>query len=971
MATHRGVDSYRKFCLPGHRCRRDNILLFRPPPVTDLPMPAPISSSPRGARLLAALLLPFVLAACHHESGADLRARAEAYRRQGDQGSAVITLKNALEAEPGNAQTRYLLAAIYLETGDGTTAEKEARLALSQGYPKEPALALLAKSLSLQAEHQKALDDTGSDEDARAELLAPRADAWLALDKQERARALYEKALRVRADDAAAMIGLGRLAYLNGDPAAAYAWADRILARDPRHIDALLFRAELLRAQDKARQAFEVYDKVLALQPQHRSAHVEKAYTAIGLRRYDMAQAELNAALKLAPGSVLVAYTQALLDFSRGRMQASHDSLLKVLRVAPEHMPSVLLAGVVNLKLGSYYLAEHHFRHYLERNPGNVYASKMLATALLGSGHGQEALATLAPALNNPQSGAQKDVQLLALAGESYMRTRDFGQAAELFEKASALDPASSSLRTSLGLSQLEKGDTARALRALQAASELDRESADAAVALIRTELRLGHVDAAAQAVQALERVQPNNAVVHELKGLVAIARRDPAAARTALQRALALDPAYFAAAADLAQLALDEKRPGLARQQMLDFQAKNKASVPAMTMLASLADLDHKPDDTTRWLEQAAGVDANAVGPSVNLIAQYLRTGRVEKALNLARTLQVGHPDNPDLLDLLGKSQLASGERAEALETYRKLSFALPRSAQALMQVAALNKVLNQPAQAEETLKGVLAIQPDFPSAQVELAELYVRKGSRDLALMVAEQLQRRHPQAAAGYQLQGDIMMAKGQAAQALPLYERAFQLSPVNELAIKIDDALRQAGRRDEAAKRLDRWIAAHPDDVRTQAYKAQTWMAQSEFKRASGLLEGVLERQPGNAVALNNLALAYQELGDPRARATAEAAYKRAGEQPDVMDTLAWILLDKGSGKEDGARGLALLRKAHALAPKARDIRYHLAAALAQQGDRAAARKELEALAAGDMRFAQAGQVRELLAALSRD
>jgi putative PEP-CTERM system TPR-repeat lipoprotein len=934
-------------------------------------MPASTSTFPRGRRLLAALLAPVLLSACHHESGAELRAKAQAFQRAGDQNSAVITLKNAAQAEPGNAETRYQLAATYLETGDGLAAEKEAKLALQNGYAKEPALALLAKSLSLQAEFQKALDQTGSDEDARAELLAPRADAWLALDKRERALALYEKALRARPDDAAAMIGLGRIAFLNGDAATAYTWADRILARDPRHVDALLFRAELLRAQDKGQQAFEIYDKVLALQPQHRSAHVEKAYTAIGLQRYDMAQSELDAALKLAPGSVLVAYTQGLLDFSRGRFQAAHDALLKVLRVAPEHMPSVLLAGVVNLKLGSYYLAEHHFRHYLERNPDNVYARKMLATALLGSGHGEEAVAALEPALKNPQSGAQKDAHLLALAGESFMRTRDFSQATELFEKASALDPASSSLRTSLGLSRLEKGDTAQALRELRVASEMDHESIDAAVALIRTELRLQHVDAAAQAVQALEKAQPNTAVVHELKGLVAIARRDPVAARASLQRALTLDPAYFAAAADLAQLALDDKKPALARQQMLDFQAKNKNSVPALTMLASLADLAKKPEESTRWLEQAAAVDPDAVGPSVNLIAQYLRTNQAEKALHLARTLQVGHPDNPDLLDLLGKSQLANGQKGDALETYRKLSFALPRSAQAMMQVAALCLVLNQPVQAEEALKSVLAIQPDFPSAQVELAELYVRKGSRDLALMVAEQLQRRHPEAAAGYQLQGDILMSKRQAAQALPLYERAFQLSPVNELTIKIDNALRQAGRHEEAGRRLDRWLAGHPDDLRARAYKAQTWMAAREYQSAAGLLEDVLKREPGNAVALNNLALAYQELGDPRALAAAEEAYRRAGEQPDVMDTLAWILVEQGAGKPDLARGLALLQKAHTLAPKARDIHYHLAAAMAKQGDRAGARKELEVLAAGDMGFAQAQQARGLLADLRRD
>jgi hypothetical protein len=89
----------------------------------------------------------------------------------------------------------------------------------------------------------------------------------------------------------------------------------------------------------------------------------------------------------------------------------------------------------------------------------------------------------------------------------------------------------------------------------------------------------------------------------------------------------------------------------------------------------------------------------------------------------------------------------------------------------------------------------------------------------------------------------------------------------------------------------------------------------------------------------------------------------------------MDTLAWILVGQGAGKQPDkdrlARGLALLQKAHALTPKARDIRYHLAAAMAMQGDRAGARKELEALAAGDMAFAQAGQARGLLAELRRD
>ncbi|MDB5936051.1 MAG: prsT, partial [Massilia sp.] len=47
------------------------------------------------------------------------------------------------------------------------------------------------------------------------------------------------------------------------------------------------------------------------------------------------------------------------------------------------------------------------------------------------------------------------------------------------------------------------------------------------------------------------------------------------------------------------------------------------------------------------------------------------------------------------------------------------------------------------------------------------------------------------------------------------------------------------------------------------------------------------------------------------------------------------------------------------------PQARDIRYHMAMGLFKAGDKAAARKELETLVAGNMKFAQADEARALL------
>jgi putative PEP-CTERM system TPR-repeat lipoprotein len=907
--------------------------------------------------LLAAALLAAGLAGCAKQSNAELRAQAMQHQQKGDYMTASIVLKNALEADPGDAEARYQLARLYIETGDFPAAEKEARSALKRGYPADAARLVLGKALLLQSEFQKALDETAQDRAGSAELMTVRGNAYLGLEQRAAARRLFEQALQAHPRFAQALVGLGRAAYLDGQAGRARELAQQALASEPRNTDALLFEGDLLRAQNLPDQAMAAYDQVLALNPAHRSAHIEKAYLDIGRGRFAQAQADLDAAVKTTPGSLLVAYTQALLDFSQGKPAAAQESLQKVLRVAPEHMPSVLLAGAVSLNLGSPYMAEHQFRHYLEKHPDSLYARKMLAWALLRTGHTPDALGVLEPAL---RSGVQ-DAQLLALAGESHMQARAFGKASELFARASELNPAAADLRTALALSELGKGERTQALADLQLATRLDGKSQQAGAALVRTELELQHVDSAYGAVLALERNQPDSASVQDLKGLVLAARRDPAAARASFARALALQPAYFPAAANLAQLDLHDKQPGAARQRLLDFLGHNTGSVDAMTALAALATDQQQGAQATGWLQKAAAVDPDAIAPAVNLIAQYLQVGQSQKALDMALRLQVTHADNPDLLDLLGKSQLAVGEREGALASYKKLAVALPRSAQAQMQVAALLMTMKNTVQAEDYLKGALAMQPDFPAAQVALAELYVRKGWHALALMNAERLQQKHPQATAGFQLAGDILMEQNRPEQALAAYAQALARAQTSELVIKHAHALRSSGKKDDAASRLAAWMKAHPDDVRVQLFKAETLMADREFKGAAAQLQAVLKRQPGNVAGLNNLALAYQELQDERAQQAAEQAYRVAGDQPVVMDTLGWILVERG----DTARGLAILKKANALAPQARDIRYHIAAALYKTGDKAAARKELEQLAAGDMRFAQAEQARALL------
>jgi putative PEP-CTERM system TPR-repeat lipoprotein len=623
-------------------------------------------------------------------------------------------------------------------------------------------------------------------------------------------------------------------------------------------------------------------------------------------------------------------------------------------------MPSILLAGAVELNLGATQQAEQHLRKYLDKNPNNTYARKLLAQSLLKSSQPTEAVAALAPALQS----ATQDAQLLALAGESHLQAREFDKATSYFEKATALAPKAAVLHTSLGVSRLNQGDHDKAVSELQLASELDPKSSAAGFALVEAEMKARRFDKALAAVQTLEQRQPDNAQVQNLKGSVYAAKGDVAAARAAFDKALSLQPSYFTAVANQAQLDLVEKKPDAAKQRFEAFLAKDSKNFGAMAALAELAMLQGKPEEATGWLEKASNANPDAVGPALKLGVHYLGARQPQKALTLARKFLATNPSSPDLLDLLGQSQVATNDAAGALESYSKLVSVLPKSALAQLRLAGVHAMLKNNAAAADDLKRAIELNPNRAEARSAQVARAMRRGRADEALTFARQLQKLDRQAQTGLMLEGDLLMTQKKFAQAVPVYQKAYAAKPTAQLLIKTSEALKQAGKDNQAQQLVAQWQKAHPDESVVALYPAEAQLGEKQYKPAIAILQGVLKKDPNNPVALNNLAWAYQQDKDPRAVATAEHALKVSGDSPAVMDTLGWMLVEQGNT----ARGVALLQKAAALAPNAPDIRYHLAYALSKSGDKAGARKELDQLAAAKLPVALQDEVRSLRAAL---
>ena len=921
------------------------------------------SGSGRALRIAGLCLAVLLAAGCKEKAPAieQVLAEAEQARAAGRHETAIIHLKNVVQKAPEHAEARYRLGMAYLDTGDYASAEKELRRAQDLRYDPAQITVPLGRALIGTGEFQKGYDQikppAGADSKVEAEVLSLRGLAALGLRRNKEAAELFEQALARQPGLPEALLGQARLAVGERNLELAADLIERAVASAPGYVEALLMRGDLNRVLGKGDPAAD-YRKVLELKPANVPARLNLISLELAANNLDAAEKLLVEARKLAPRSPLVKYVEALLEFRRKNFPAAREAILQVVKVAPNHQPAIVLAGAIEYALGSHVQAQAHLTRAVERAPGNLYARRLLVSSLAKTGQTQRALEALGPGLTQ----APDDTVMLGMAGELAMQSNDFAKAREYFEKAAKLDPRSSGARTGLAVSRLAAGDADSGLAELEAATQLESDKHHADVLLIATHLQQSRFDQALKASQSLEKKQPKNPLTYNLKAAAYLGKKDVKSARRELERALELSPAYLPAALNLAQLDLQDKNPRAARQRLETILEKDPNNSQALLSLASLGSrLGASSKEQVQWLEQAARASQGAAQPRLMLARFHLQAGDPKKALEVAQRAAVAIPDNPEVLETLGLIQLAAGEKHQALTTYTRLVALQPKSQVALYRLATAQSTNADAMGATASLRKALALKPDFAEAQAFLAELETRAGRYADALAIARQLQKQVPRSPLGHVLEGDVLMAEKKYPHAARAYETAYGLARSGVVAMKLHAAYRDAGKPEEAQARLADWLNAAPDDTAVRLYAADASLKAGKYRSAIEQYEWLQQKQSDNLVVLNNLAWAYQQVQDKRALETAERAYKLKPDNPAVADTLGWILVEQGNSK----RGVELLQKAVAAAPKAPSIRYHLAQAWLKAGDKAKARDELEGLLSAGARFPEEQEASNLL------
>ena len=874
--------------------------------------------------------------------------------------AAKIDLKNLLQENPKSAAGRLLYGQVALAGGDPVNAEIELRRALELGATDNEVLPLLARALVEQGKATAMVAQFGkselTDAAAAADLKLQIADVFLSENQLDDADAAAVAAQAKVPGHPSAIVLQARVKLARGDAAGATALVDPLLKAATANARAWSLKGDLLKlAKAPNAEVIAAYRKSLDADGRSVATHASLVAVLIEQGDTEGAGKQLTEMRRFAPGHPQTVFIDATLAMAGQDFKRARELCQTLLRMAPDNVRVLILAGQAELSLNSLTQAEALLGKAVALEPKNNAARKLLAAVYLRNGQADKALAALKPALDGPVA----DAQALSLAGQAYAARGDTKRAEQLQAQAASLQPDDRRLKTTRAIGNLAKGkDGALAEVQKLAAQEAGTETDMAVIAAL---YQRGDKDGALKAVDALAAKRPNSPEADYLRGRFAQLRDDAPAARAAFERSVAKDVSFMPAQAVLADMDMADGKTEAVKARFEAMRKHDPKSIEPLLALAQLANnTGASNDEVRRLLEDAVKVQPDNPTARLTLIDTLLANNDKAGALLAAQAAAAALPDNPDVLQRLGRSLQATGDLNRAASTFGRLVTLSPRSVDALLQLASVQMAMGNTASANTNVKKAMELAPNFLPAQQAAIAMALKQNQPATAVAVARSVQTQRPKEAVGFGMEGDIYASQKDYPAAIAAFRRALPLDRTAASVSRLHQVLTAAGKSDEAREVSSSWQKSHPDDWGFLLYRADQALANLDLDGASKLYRAVLDQQPNSVPALNNLATVLVRQAKTGAVLLAERAVRLAPNQPAILDTLAGAL----AAEQKLAKAIEVQGRAVQLAPDVGGYRLALAKFLIQSGEKSKAGDELDRLAGLGTKFDQQAEVADL-------
>jgi len=279
----------------------------------------------------------------------------------------------------------------------------------------------------------------------------------------------------------------------------------RVLAANPRHVDALHLAGVIAAQSGRHAEAEALIGRAVALSPDFALAHFNHGNALRVLGRHADALAAYQRAVRFNPRHAAAHNNLGAAQRAVGRSEAALGAYRQALALQPHYPEAHYNLGVALAELGRHDAALAAYRDAVAQQPD-------YADAFINQGLALQAL-------------------------------KRHGEALGAFQRAVALRPQQADAHVALGAALQELGRHDDALAAYRHALELDPEAADAWVRLGVTLQALGQPEEAAAAYRSALARKPES--VEALVSLAVALQElgEAAEAMASVERALALDP--------------------------------------------------------------------------------------------------------------------------------------------------------------------------------------------------------------------------------------------------------------------------------------------------------------------------------------------------------------------------------------------------------------------------------------------
>ncbi len=899
--------------------------------------------------VLATLIPLGLVTGCSEPTAEEHVASAQKMIAEGKLESARIELSSALQQAPNLAQARWLLGKVNLDLGDAPGAEKEIRKAIELGYEENHAQLELVRTLMLQNESAQVIKETNSldpdiDSADHSALLGLRAQAFAATGDFEQAEAVAGEALELEPKSVPAMTGMALIHALQRDYGTAHQWLDRALEADPQSAEAWSLLGQVELEQGNAAKAEQALSKAIELRTHPSIEYAKRALARAQLDKFEEASSDLAVLQKAGLGSnPFVKYVAGVNLFRQKKYEEAAQAFEASKKGSKDaYLPREYYLASAYLALGRTEQARSQAELISSIAPNSPMTKRLFGAVQISQSELEGATSYLKQAVESSPG----DPVLLRMLGYVSLLLGQSANAVGYYEKALELDPNSESTTNSLELARLIAGQkldeqTTSTVGSASGGSDPFTREFFKALALFRD----GDLPGALREAKALSEKYPDNVEPLKLMAACHLAANQWEQARQYLDQALKIKPDDASAVKNLARLDVMDGDPAKARGLLEGLIKAHPTDTDAQVLLARVVESMEGPAPAITALEQALERNPEALAVRSELARLYVQSGQPQRVIELTRELtDKDIARQPSLLEKRGKALLATGDADAAMREFKRLLELFPKSAPAHFAYSESLAVAGKRIEATAELKRAVELNPSYLPARVGQVRLKVFDNDLEGAKQALAALRKEFGDAREVLDVEGWFALGTGDYATAAARYGELFEGRPSSGLLVLYARALWGQQKYDEAISRMESWLKDRRGDVAVEMQLADSYLARERSADARAIYKQVIEIQPDNVVALNNLAWLGRDDDHAQSVRYAEKALNLAPRSPSVLDTLGMLLLKSS----DKSRGQDLIAQAADLAPDDLNVQVHYAQVLAERGSVDEAKKLLESV-----------------------